>query len=459
MQTVFVIDTNKQPLAPTYPARARRLLTKGKAAVWRRYPFTIILKKEVEQPQVEPLRLKIDPGSKTTGLAIVNDASGEVVFGASLQHRGQDIRASLEDRRASRRSRRQRHTRYRQPRFDNRRKKGEGWIPPSQISRVSNVVTWVKRLMRVCPLIALSQELVRFDMQLMEGPLMSGVQYQQGTLAGYEVREYLLEKWGRQCAYCGAKDVPLEIEHICPRAHGGSDRISNLTLSCEPCNKKKGTQNIRDFLKHKPDLLQKMLAQGSAPLKDAAAVNVTRWVLNAHLKVLGLPVECGTGGRTKYNRTCRELPKTHWIDAACAGASTPLVLHLEGVAPLLIKATGRGSRQMCRMDKLGFPRTGPKQAKSIKGFQTGDMVKAVVTCGVKQGTYVGRVAVRASGSFNITTKHGTTQGISYRACTVLHRGDGYSYGHGRPLLPSRHYSGTPASSRPLKGGRSPQAED
>ncbi len=457
MQYVFVIDTNKQPLAPTHPARVHRLLTQGKAAVFRRYPFTIILKRAVEPEEYPPLRLKLDPGSKTTGLAILNETSGEVIFAAEVQHRGQDIRASLDGRRASRRSRRQRHTRYRQPRFDNRRNKGEGWIPPSQASRVCNIVTWVKRLKRVCPLTALSQELVRFDMQLMEHPEISGVQYQQGTLAGYEVREYLLEKWGRQCVYCSATNVPLSIEHIHPRVHGGSDRISNLTLACQSCNQKKGAQDVRAFLKHKPDLLQKILSQAKTPLKDAAAVNVTRWALYRRLQALGMPVECGTGGRTKYNRTLRGLPKTHRSDAACVGASTPDVLHVQGVVPLLIKATGRGSRQMCRMDKFGFPRTGPKQAKSIKGFQTGDMVKAVVTAGTKRGTYVGRVAVRATGSFNITTKHGTVQGIGYRVCSVLHRGDGYSYGHGRPLRPSPK-QGTPASSPCLKEQGVPQAE-
>lgn len=187
---MFVLDTNKQPVAPTHPARARVLLTSGKAAVFRCYPFTIILKRVVEQVEVHPLRVKIDPGSKVTGLAIVNDASGEVVFVAELTHRGQDIKNSLASRRASRRSRRQRHTRYRKPRSNNRRNKGEGWIAPSLESRVCNVVTWVKRLMCVCSVMAMSQELVRFDLQLMDNPEISGVEYQQGTLQGYEVREY-----------------------------------------------------------------------------------------------------------------------------------------------------------------------------------------------------------------------------------------------------------------------------
>jgi hypothetical protein len=140
-------------------------------------------------------------------------------------------------------------------------------------------------------------ELVKFDLQQMEHPEISGVQYQQGTLFGYETREYLLEKWNRQCTYCGAKNTPLQIEHIHPRANGGTNRVSNLCLACEPCNKTKGTQDIKVFLAKKPDLLKRLLAQAKAPLKDVAAVNSTRWLLFERLKALGLPVECGSGGR------------------------------------------------------------------------------------------------------------------------------------------------------------------
>jgi hypothetical protein len=146
---------------------------------------------------------------------------------------------------------------------------------------------------------------------------------------------------------------------------------------------------------------------------------------------LGLPVECGSGGRTKYNRVRRGLPKSHWLDAACVGISTPLPLDVRGVVPLHIRATGHGSRQMCCMNRYGFPRTAPKQAKRVKGFQTGDLVLAVVPKGTKQGRYVGRVAVRTSGSFNLTTQHRTVQGISHRFCRLIARSDGYSYQQGK----------------------------
>ena len=216
-------------------------------------------------------------------------------------------------------------------------------------------------------------ELVKFDMQKMENPEISGVEYQQGTLQGSEVREYLLEKWKRQCAYCGRSAVPLQLEHIHPRSKGGTDRLSNLTLSCEKCNLAKGTQDVKEFLKKKPEVLKRILAQAKAPLKDAAAVNATRWSLYERLKETGLPVECGSGGQTRFNRTVRDLPKEHWIDASCVGASTPRHLALTSIAPLRISACGHGRRQMCLMGKRGFPRTGPKGAKRIKGFQTGDV--------------------------------------------------------------------------------------
>lgn len=426
MSSVFVVDTNKQPLNPVHPGKARSLLNAGKAAVLKRYPFTIILKWEVEKPQVHPLRIKLDPGSRTTGIALVDDRSGKVLFAAELSHRGQAIRDTLLSRRGVRRGRRARQTRYRKPRFQNRTR-SLGWIAPSLESRVCNVLTWVKRLMRLCPIEAISMELVRFDMQAMEQAGIEGCQYQQGTLAGYELREYLLDKWQRRCAYCGKEKLPLQIEHIVARAKGGSNRVSNLTLACETCNHAKGTQEIAVFLKKKPDVLKRILTQAKAPLKDAAAVNATRGKLFESVKALGLPVECGSGGLTKYNRITRTLHKTHWLDAACVGKSTPTELETQGIVPLYIQAMGKGSRQMCSMDKYGFPRTGPKQAKRVKGFETGDIVRAVVTCGVNSGTYVGKIAVRATGSFNITIGTRRVQGISHRFCTILHHCDGYRY--------------------------------
>lgn len=270
-------------------------------------------------------------------------------------------------------------------------------------------------------------ELVRFDTQQMENPEIRGVEYQQGTLAGYEVREYLLEKFNRRCVYCGAKNVPLQIEHIHPRSAGGTNRVSNLALACEKCNRAKGNLPVEVFLKNRPALLQQIKARAKAPLKDAAAINATRWDLFRTLKNTGLSLEVGSGGLTKYNRCSRQLPKTHWIDAACVGRSTPMVLSLGDTKPLIIEAAGHGNRQMCRPDKHGFARGHRKQIKSYFGFQTGDMAMAKVSSGKKAGTYFGKVVVRASGSFGLKTTEGIVDGLHHRFFRKAFSADGYMY--------------------------------
>ena len=419
---VFVLDANRKPLTPCKPSLARKLLKVGKAKVFRLYPFTLLLKKEVtEDPQ--PVTLKIDPGSKVTGLAILLDSS--LIWVAELTHRGQAIKTSLESRRSLRRGRRSRHTRYRQARFLNRTKP-KGWLAPSLRHRVETTLTWVNKLSKLAPVKTIFQELVRFDLQKIENPEISGVEYQQGVLAGYEVREYLLNKWERRCAYCSAENVPLQVEHIHPKASGGTNRISNLCLACEPCNTKKGTQDIKIFLAKKPDDLKKILAQAKRPLKDATAVNSTRWALFDGLKETGKVIITGSGGLTKFNRIRLELPKTHFFDAACVG-DTPNISVLAN-QPLNIKATGHGSRQMCRTDKFGFPSRYVPRFKFVKGFQTGDIIKAVVTSGKKVGTYTGRVAVRSSGSFKVSAVQGLIQGINHKYCFSIHQKDGYNYG-------------------------------
>jgi 5-methylcytosine-specific restriction endonuclease McrA len=285
-------------------------------------------------------------------------------------------------------------------------------------------MAWVVRLQKWVPVTGIAQELVRFDMQKIENPEISGAEYQQGTLAGYEVREYLLEKWGRKCAYCGAEHVPLNVDHIHPRAKGGTDRVSNLTLACVPCNQKKGAQDVRAFVKD-AKRLERILAQSRRPLKDAAAVNSTRLALFGALKQTGLTVKTGSGGLTKFNRMQFGVPKAHALDAACVGSVGAVVNWQKPI--LSIKATGRGCYQRTRLDAFGFPRGYLTRKKSIHGFQTGDRVKAAVPDGKKAGTYTGRVAVRASGSFNIQTPTGVVQGISHRHCKVIQRADGYGY--------------------------------
>ncbi|MEU3455031.1 RRXRR domain-containing protein [Micromonospora sp. NPDC006766] len=283
---VFVVDRHHRPLQPCTPARARKLLASGRAVVHRHTPFVIRLKdREVVDSEVDGVELGIDPGSKFTGIAVfradnVGDNTVRTgLFAVEVRHRGGQIRDKLTVRAAFRRVRRSRNLRYRAPRFNNRRR----WAPVT----------------------GLHVERVAFDTQLLQNPNIAGVEYQHGTLHGYEVREYLLAKWARKCAYCGVKGVPLNM--------------------------------------------------------------------------------------------------------------------------LVAAATGRGCYARTRCNRYGFPRLRLPRSRSVYGFQTGDLVHAVVRAGKNKGRHVGRVAVRTTGKFNIRTSHALVQGIHHRHVRLLQRADGWAY--------------------------------
>ncbi len=428
---VFVLDTNRKPLSPCHPARARKLLKQGKAKIFRKQPFTIILEKEVEdEKQQEEYRIKIDYGSHYTGLAILKN-NQEVVWLAQIEHRT-DIKSKLDIRRGHRRFRRNK-LRYRKARFLNRKRK-EGWIPPSLQSRVDNIKVWVNKLQRLIPLTHISYENVKFDTQLMKNAEISGVEYQQGTLQGYEVREYLLEKFGRKCCYCGKNNIPLEIEHIIPKSRGGSNRIDNLCLACRNCNDAKGNMTAEEF--GYPNIQK----QVKKTLKDCAIINATRWKIYDVLINTGLEVECGTGARTKMNRIKLGLPKDHHYDACCIGQSTPNNLYFKTNNVLYIKALGRSNYSRTTLDKYGFPRAYLPRQKYFFGFQSGDMVKAIVPKGKHKGIWYGSVACRSTGSFNINLKKGRIQGINYKYCQIIQKSDGHKYNLERREMELSHSS-------------------
>jgi 5-methylcytosine-specific restriction endonuclease McrA len=419
---VFVLDRRKRPLMPCSEKRARLLLARGRAVVHRLAPFTIRLKdRPVEASACQPVVLKVDPGSRTTGLALAREQVTEegpvhhALHLAHLAHRGTEVHAALVKRAAYRRRRRSANLRYRAPRWANRRRK-PGWLPPSLVSRVGNVLTWARRYQRLAHLSRIEVERVRFDTQLLQNPAIAGLEYQQGTLAGWEVRAYLLEKWQRRCAYCGVTNQALEVEHIVPKSRGGSDRISNLALACHACNQAKGNQTAAEF-GHAA-----IQAQARQPLADAAAMNATRSALVERLRALGLPVTGWSGGLTRWNRERFGLPKTHALDALCVG-------DVAGVDPgggrtLLIEAVGRGQYQRTNVDGAGFPRGYRMRQKRVHGFQTGDLVRAEVPAPLKTaGRHVGPVAVRVSGFFRV----GRVDGIGWRYCRQVQRADGYAY--------------------------------
>ena len=254
---VIALDKNKKPLGWCKPERASGLLKKRRAVVYRYFPFTIILK-DVDIRKVEVThnyQIKIDPGSKTTGISVVEfapDGSATVILFVQIKHRGESIVNNLGKRNGARRTRRTRETWYRHCRFP----KGsaptarpKGWLPPSQHSIADNTINFVNKLIRFLGPCDVTVESVKFDTQLLENPNIEGEEYQHGTLYGFELKEYLLEKYHHTCQYCGgeSEDHRLEWEHKIPKSRGGSDSVKNATLSCHTCNVTKDDRTPKEW--------------------------------------------------------------------------------------------------------------------------------------------------------------------------------------------------------------------
>ena len=408
-------------------AKARILLKNRLAVVHKIYPFTIRLKDNSAVLKDRSYTVKIDPGARTTGVAIV-DNKDSVVMLAELEHRGHVIKRNMDSRRAVRRHRRNRKTRYRPARFLNRTKP-KGWLAPSVKSRADNVVNFIKKYKKLLNIDKVMIEHVSFDVaQMTAGTNLIGTAYQQGPLYDTNLREFVFNKTNGQCSYCGAQAE--EIDHIVPRAKGGTNSTHNLTPACRACNKKKSNLSLKEFGKKVGKDFGK-LEPKKLP-KDAAIVQSARNYMVKEITRLVADTTLHDAWLTKYNRDQLGLPKQHYYDALSVGNVENYKFLTDKI--LVISAKGRGKRQMCRVDKYGFPRTSAKASKFVEGFQTGDIVKAIVTKGSKQGEYLGKVAVRSNGYFNIQTKTKTVQGIWHKYFHIVQRGDGYLYNYERRAI-------------------------
>lgn len=357
---VFVLSQEGNPLMPTTPRRARLWLKAKRARVVRQEPFAIRLR-FATQEHVQLAKVGVDTGSKDVGIAATTN--GEVVFQAEV-HLRDDITGKMTQRRQYRRNRRSRKTRYRPARWANRRRPA-GWLPSSLRSKAEATVKTVRFVASFLPVSQVNVEIGSFDTQKMQNPEISGISYQQGTLFGYELREYMLEKWQRTCAYCGIKGIPLHIEHLVPKSRGGSDRASNLTLACEPCNVRKGTQTAEEFgYPH-------IQAQASVPLKDAAHVSSLKTAVTQQLReVFGAEhVAVTYGYETKYKRIqVLDLPKSHSNDAVAIACVMG-----EVVKPLTVRyqlrCIPRGNYQLFNGKHSEHRVWAPKKVKDWKLYE------------------------------------------------------------------------------------------
>jgi 5-methylcytosine-specific restriction endonuclease McrA len=334
---------------PTTQHTGKKLLQEGKATVKKRCPFTIQLNYATGET-TQPVKLGADIGYTNIGFSAKTDKL-EVISGTLTLRK--NVSKKLEKRSRYRRTRRGRLG-YRPPRFDNRTRP-ERWLAPSIQHRHDSHIRLVETLETLLPIPFKKVEVANFDTHKMQHPEITGVEYQQGELQGYEVREYLLDKWGRKCAYCGKKNIPLHVEHIIPKSRGGSNRVSNLTLSCKKCNVKKGDQTADEF--GYPHLQQ----QAKKTLKAPACLNNIRWKL-----VEQLGAEHTYGYVTKYERNKLGLEKSHINDAFVIAGGTDQ----ERCRPYQVNQVRRNNRSI-QTNRKGFK---PSIRKKRYQLQPHDLV-------------------------------------------------------------------------------------
>ena len=302
---VYVISQNGQPLMPTENhAKVRILLKNKKAKVIKRCPFTIQLAYDSTN-YTQDITLGVDSGSKHIGLSATT--RNKVLFESDVELRN-DIVNLLSTRRQNRRTRRNRKTRYRKPRFNNRRRK-EGWLAPSVQNKVDSHLTVIRKVHEILPITKVIVEVASFDIQKIKNPMISGTEYQQGEqLDFWNVREYVLFRDGHICQCCKgkSKDKILNVHHIESR-HTGGDAPNNLITLCETCH----TGYHKGIVK-----LPKTIHRGMS-FKDATFMGIMRWAFYNKLKEIYPNVNLTYGYITKNTRIKNSLPKEHYADARC----------------------------------------------------------------------------------------------------------------------------------------------
>ena len=448
-QHVPVLSSDNQPLMPYHPARARKLLAKGRAVPHHtRGMFGIrILDRTREESAVQEVALHVDPGSDTSGFAAVtDDEHGQrmVLAAVELKHRARAIKATLTHRRQFRRNRRGR-LRYRAPRFNNRRRK-PGALPPSVDSLRIDTLRVVNTMRRIYPISRISIERNKFDPQLMRRPGISGIEYQHGTLHGRQVRAYVMDRDGSRCIYCGKRDAKLELDHVQPRATG-SDRVDNLVTACRSCNLKKANRPVEDFLADQPELLKRIQDRlQRSDLASAAHINAALPAIVRSLKATSLPVQLTDAASVSWARDQLGIPKTHCYDAALQGRDFTSIASLPAQVLQLRPNNGK-SKQKANMDRNGTPvgrpfrqqqrlpeqqrRRKPAAGHSDRHQRHGDQLISTGDTVIISGQ-TGRAVIKARGTR--AALHRTKPQVSTKIddCRLIARRTAYSIRRSRP---------------------------
>lgn len=409
---VYVLDRNGNPLMPTKRyGKVRHLLKDGKAVVVRKTPFTIRLTYDCGKGR-QPVHLGVDAGSRHIGLSAVTDI--QEVYSADVEIR-QDINKLLAARREARRSRRNRKTRYRKPRFQNRvHIKKEGWLAPSVKAKCDAHIAAIKIIMKILPITDITIEMAPFDTQKLKADIEGlkcpeGEDYQHGEIEGFDnIKAYVKFRDGYKCAVCGKEHVPLQVHHKKQRHNGGTDVPSNLITVCADCHNAYHAGKLKGNKKAKV-----MDPNGKTPgLKNAAFMGIMRWAVWDKLKEFGLPLHMTFGYKTAEARKKYNLPKDHRIDARCITGHPDVKPVDEYFVFKKIRCHNRQIHKM-KIQKGGIRKRNQAEYEVFR-YRLFDKV----LCKGQVGFIYGR---RSSGGFNIRTIEGRSisANITYKKLKLL----------------------------------------
>ena len=414
---VYMLNKNGQPLMPTKRyGKVRRLLKSGKAKVIKRCPFTIQLQYDTTNC-TQPVSLGIDAGSRHIGVS--STTTGEVLYEADVTLRN-DIVDLLSTRRENRRSRRNRKTRYRKARFDNRvRSKNKGWLAPSVQEKIDTHLRVVRDVYKILPISKIVIETASFDLQKIKADAEGlkrpeGTDYQQGEQLGFwNVREYVLFRDGHTCQCCKgkSKDKILNVHHIESRKTGG-DTPNNLITLCETCHKGYHAGTVT---------LPKTIKRGMR-FKDATFMGIMRWAFYNKVKELyapkGIEVHMTFGYITKNTRIKAGLPKDHYIDARCISGNPNAVS--DGTVYIQKKVRCHNRRIHKNTILKGGVRKKNQADYLVKGYRLFDKVQY-------QGKKYFVFGRRTSGMFDIRSLDGdkvNNGSIGYKKLKLIHQNYG-----------------------------------
>ena len=368
---VYVLNKNGQPLMPTNRhGKVRRLLKINKAKVIKRCPFTIQLLYNTTNC-IQNITLGVDAGSKHIGLSATT--KDKVLFEADVELRN-DITKLLEARRKFRHSRRNRKTRYRKRRFNNRvSSKRKGWLAPSIEHKIQTHFAMVEKVHKMLPITKIVVETASFDMQLLKAqlegePIQKGMHYQKGELTGWNIREYIFHRDNYTCQWCKgkSKDSILVTHHHAYWKGDHTNKPSSLITLCNTCNDSK-------YHKKEANRLWGWEPKITNSYKHAAFMNVMRWVFYNRLKEIYANVSMTYGYITKNTRIKNNLPKTHYLDARCISGNPKAKSSGEY---FYYKKVRCHNRQLYKANTLkGGIRKRNQAEYTVKGFRLFDRVE------------------------------------------------------------------------------------